>query len=449
MSRPPQRLSNVAQTYTKLRQRCPFISDNIVEKGASKTPSSVHSMAGLPYEFNRTIGRVWNCILVCCLLFLHRSDCSDTVPQRRLLIFGGNGFLGASATEKFIKQADNVTIVNRGNWYWDSDDRIRPFVRHIVCDRTEETCAELAEYVASVDKFDAVFDFSAYGGDEVRRAATLIKGKVDLYILISTDSVYDVSGKDHRDPSKETDAFRPADEDERDLLNKNNGYGDRKLQAEEATIAQRLDGGFPFVILRLPDVLGPRDTTFRFWIYHLWEKVSKEITKRPLEIPEFLVEYPMSFVYVDDVADVIYNLTRAGAEVQDQAINLAWAQTFTMKEFLSSLGAELGLGEMEYSVKTYDEHPLFLYPSNRRGPVDVGKAESLLNWKPTPWEEVIAKTVQFYEKVIKDDQFTTQRDEIVQIVSNYLYSDDQYHFYKVLENIYDINLEHFIPKDEL
>jgi len=92
-------------------------------------------------------------------------------------------------------------------------------------------------------------------------------------IPAATDSVYDVCAKLHKGRTLETDAVRPEDPEERVMLAEHHYYGDRKLLAEEELLGQRQHGGFPFVILRLPDVIGPRDNTHRFWIYQLWIKV--------------------------------------------------------------------------------------------------------------------------------------------------------------------------------
>ena len=88
-----------------------------------------------------------------------------------------------------------------------------------------------------------------------------------------TDSVYDVCDKKHNSHTLETDAVRPDDPEERHLLNDHNGYADQKLRAEEELSRLRQEGGFPFIIIRLPDVIGPRDNTYRWWIYQLWIKV--------------------------------------------------------------------------------------------------------------------------------------------------------------------------------
>ena len=65
---------------------------------------------------------------------------------RRVLVFGGNGLLGSSSVERLVERGHEVTIVSRGNWYWDSDTRIVPRVhRAISCDRSSgvHSCTDL------------------------------------------------------------------------------------------------------------------------------------------------------------------------------------------------------------------------------------------------------------------------------------------------------------------
>ncbi len=54
----------------------------------------------------------------------------------------------------------NVTILNRGRYYFDSKTRIDPHVRRMICDRTDiYNCTEL---VNSTLYYDAVVDYSSY-----------------------------------------------------------------------------------------------------------------------------------------------------------------------------------------------------------------------------------------------------------------------------------------------
>lgn len=57
----------------------------------------------------------------------------------KLLVFGGNGFLGGeTVVELLALKTFDITVVNRGNWKnYDSNYRIRPFVKTIIIDRCE------------------------------------------------------------------------------------------------------------------------------------------------------------------------------------------------------------------------------------------------------------------------------------------------------------------------
>ncbi len=76
-------------------------------------------------------------------------------------MFGGNGFLGSATVERLIETGNDVTVVNRGNLYWDVKERIFPKVRSIICDREQNfsSCSDLASFVDSVTLFDVVIDF--------------------------------------------------------------------------------------------------------------------------------------------------------------------------------------------------------------------------------------------------------------------------------------------------
>ncbi|KAI0210396.1 hypothetical protein LSAT2_004868 [Lamellibrachia satsuma] len=380
------------------------------------------------------------------------SDAADDVIPRRVLVFGGNGFLGAATVEKLVEAGDDITMVNRGNVYWDVKERIFPKVRNIVCDREKNvsSCSELTSFVDNSPLFDVVIDFSARVNTSIRDAAELLKAKVGLYILISTDSVYDVCDKTHKGPSLETDAVRPADPEESDLLIEHNGYGDRKLRVEEELLRQRQDGGFPFIILRLPDVIGPRDNTYRWWIYQLWIKVSTLMIDKPVSMPKFLTTYTLSFVYVEDVARTVKTLMTSGPQIRDQAINLAYPQTFHLGDVLNDVIAELGVSTKVKVDESVSGNHFYLYPSVVRGPVDVTKAENLFKWSPTPWKEALAATVRFHEAAPADPRFTRQFDDVIQIMAQQMFGDRRTEFFETLEQLYDVKLDHFkYPRDEL
>ena len=100
----------------------------------------------------------------------------------------------------------DITLVSRGNWHYDSNIRIKPYVEALVCDRNRvpqcdncsinalKHCQDLVRLVSETKTFDVVLDFSAYQPKWVHDAVDLLNGKkVGVYIYISSDAVYEVS----------------------------------------------------------------------------------------------------------------------------------------------------------------------------------------------------------------------------------------------------------------
>lgn len=344
--------------------------------------------------------------------------------EKRVLVFGGNGFIGSATTDRLLLQNYSVILVNRGHWYWDSETTIKPRVTHWKCDRMQslQRCAGLQEYIWNTHtnpEFEAVVDFSAYHAFEITEALNMLNGKVKRYIYISSDSVYEVCNKTHTGLSREEDAVRPGDIKIKEDFRRRDDYGHRKLECEEEL--ERLvdrDGGIPYVSLRLPDVVGPRDNTYRWWIYQLWVKLADYI-ERPLSVPKAFWNQPISFVYSNDVADLILDVIKMGPDINNQAYNLATDETPTLRQFLHSLMNALDADDIDIQI---DESPdaFRLFPSVRSGPLDVTKAKTFLNWKSTSWIDIMDATVAFYENAIKDDQFVDARNDVIRTIQQYL-----------------------------
>lgn len=134
----------------------------------------------------------------------------------------------------------------------------------------------------------AVVDFSCYDEKAALDLGTyLLRWPVKWYIYLSTDSVYEVSDKRHLGPSKESDAVRPTDPQTIDNLKSMDPYAHHKLAGEEAIVSvwegarqQKQDHPKPwdYVFIRVPDVMGPRDTSsYKWWWYQVLIKVSRSL----------------------------------------------------------------------------------------------------------------------------------------------------------------------------
>lgn len=346
---------------------------------------------------------------------------------RTILVFGGNGFIGAATVEQLLRRNYTVVIINRGNWYWDSGETVKPFVKHLQCDRMQslQRCSGLQHYLWSTDApsvFEAVVDFSAFHSFEIIEALKMLDGKIKRYIYISSDSVYEVCNKTHSGLTREEDAVRPGSTSERDLFKLRDNYGHRKLECEEELQKQANQGtGVSYISLRLPDVIGPRDNTYRWWIYQLWIKLSEYIDT-PLSVPKYLWKQPLSFVYVNDVADVISDCISSGQDIYNNAYNLALTETPTLVQFLQGLMNVLDIEDIDITEDP-DVDGFRLFPSVKSGPLDTTKAKRLLNWNPTSWIDILDHTTEFYEEAIKDAQFDVARKDVIRTMQQHFSRD--------------------------
>lgn len=93
---------------------------------------------------------------------------------------------------------------------------------------------------------------------------------------------------------------------------------------------------FPYVFLRLPDVIGKRDSSHRFWQLQMqleyFESTRPGETHR-IEISRPLYELRTSYVNAKDVARVIEKLVRTPEIVKNDVFNIGkfWIDLFEIK----------------------------------------------------------------------------------------------------------------------
>ena len=109
--------------------------------------------------------------------------------------------------------------MNRGNHYWDSQERVDPFiVDKIICDRKKIKNMEKI-FVNNRKSHDYAIDFSGYKRKFVKYIINNGPDIKKMYIFISTDSVYEVCKPITKSPIVEDCAVRPKDKIEQEKLN--------------------------------------------------------------------------------------------------------------------------------------------------------------------------------------------------------------------------------------
>lgn len=199
------------------------------------------------------------------------------------------------------------------------------------------------------------------------------------------------------------------------------------------------------MILRLPDVIGLRDNTNRFWSYLLWLRFH-DILDHPVDIPPSLHDKPLSFVLAEDVANLLILLPEDNYNsVFNFVYNLAFRETVTLEELLRIMAKHLGISEVKFDRS--NEYGVRYFPSVNRGPVDISMALEYLKWNPHKLETGIKKTVQFYEYVMRSPDFKSQRKAILDRFKVPPHAIGA--FKQRLKDVYGIDYDRVMARDEL
>lgn len=213
----------------------------------------------------------------------------------------------------------------------------------------------------------------------------------------------------HGGPSREEDAIRPRDPRERHKLNMADYYGHQKLACEDILQNERNLNGINYVSLRLPDVIGPRDTTDRFWDYHIWlltHQLDGSFGPVHLNPKE---NKPISLVYSEDLSHLIIKLFEVELDVYNEAYNVAF-EPVTLEDFIGIMGESLGV---DVVLNRTDQANLHWYPSVTRGPVNTTKISEKLNWKPSPLNVAVKSSCEFFQGAMSVHEFEKRRDGIL------------------------------------
>ena len=198
------------------------------------------------------------------------------------------------------------------------------------------------------------------------------------------------------------------------------------------------------MILRLPDVIGLRDNTDRFWNYLLWMRFH-DIFDRPLALPPSLHNRSLSFVFAEDVANLLVVIPEYEDGVFNFAYNLAFRETVTLEKFLRIMAKYLGVPEVKFDKS--NERGTRYYPSVKRGSLDISMAYNYLHWNPSMIELGIRKSVQFYEYAMRSSDFKDQRKAILDRLDVPPHAMGA--FKKRLKEVYGVEYHRDAVKDEL
>lgn len=267
----------------------------------------------------------------------------------QILILGGTRFLGRTLVERLLARGDRVTLLTRGR----RTDAFGAAVTRLLADRRD--AQQLATVARGSGRFDAVVDFTAYDGDDVRAALAAFGGRFGRWLHVSSTAVFEPPGE---------------------------RYADGKRAAEQALAEHpRL----AFSVLRPPIVQGAFDHTLRSWRYQLQLERGQVIPLPP-------ATGRFTHVWSGDVASALLALLDAGSAVERRSFTIAQTESLALRDYLEAMAAALGT-PARFAAATHDElaadpvrmawHP-YLLPAGTDRVFDATQAQRDLGWQPTP-----------------------------------------------------------------
>ncbi|CAD5116244.1 unnamed protein product [Dimorphilus gyrociliatus] len=247
---------------------------------------------------------------------------------------------------------------------------------------------------------------------------------LQLYIRISKDIIYESSDRKSVKRWKETDLS---------ILLPSSGFSDnaRKiLSIENSLVIQRMNGGIPFVLFRVPDVISSDNK--QLWAYLLWLRSNKV---KPVTVSNSW--FTFSLIYSKDIAKSIAQILDLGTFIRDQAINLAYKRSFNLHSILIDMTKIL---RRKVDIHIDDRVTNFL-PTSRIGTLDVWKMNSLLDIECTEWNTALRMTLNEMESLMGVS--SPERDRAIHFSLTNIFAGLEERFLEEIETYYAINLNKF------
>jgi nucleoside-diphosphate-sugar epimerase len=160
----------------------------------------------------------------------------------RVLVMGGNRYIGLQLVAELVEQGHEVTVLNS------HPAPLPPGVRRLHGDR-HETGTLQRLLLPLRDQFDAVFDNTAYVPEHLAPLIDLFRGRVAHFVFTSSIAVYDMA---LAQPVDETGAVG------RDAATALYGaYAVGKVACEDLLAREHAAHGLPFTTLRVTHTCGP------------------------------------------------------------------------------------------------------------------------------------------------------------------------------------------------
>ncbi|MCG6835797.1 SDR family oxidoreductase (plasmid) [Fusobacterium vincentii] len=230
--------------------------------------------------------------------------------MKKILIMGGNQFVGKEIVKKFLEKDYTIYILNRGT---------RKNIEEVIFFKVDrDNFIKMENILKNID-VDIIIDVSAYTEEQVDILHKVMKNRFKQYILISSASVYN------------NIESTPANEESQTGENLIWGdYAKNKYLAEKKTIENSKIYNFKYTIFR------------PFYIYGVGNNLDREnyfFSRIKYNLPIYIPSKNniIQFGYVEDLALAIES-SIGNSDFYNQTFNISGDEYVTMSEFSEICG---------------------------------------------------------------------------------------------------------------
>ena len=244
--------------------------------------------------------------------------------MKKLLIMGGNQFVGKEIAKKFLEKNNTVYVLNRGT---------RKNIEGVIFLKTDrDNYIEMKNTLKDIE-VDVIVDVSAYTEEQVNILHKVMKNKFKQYILISSASIYN--------------NIKCTPVNEENQTGENLVWGDyakNKYLAEKITIENSNLHNFKYTIFR------------PFYIYGIGNNLDREnyfFSRIKYNLPIFIPSKNniIQFGYVEDLALAIES-SIDNSDFYNQIFNISGNEYVTMSEFAEICGKVINKKTMIKYINT-------------------------------------------------------------------------------------------------
>jgi UDP-glucuronate decarboxylase len=313
------------------------------------------------------------------------------LSEQRILVTGGAGFIGSHLCERLLRDGHEVLCVD--NFYTGTRNNVHRLIanprfelmRHDVCFPLYVEVDEIYNLACPASPIHYQFDpvqttkTSVHGAINMLGLAKRVKAKI---LQASTSEVYG-------DP-----AVHPQTEDYWGNVNPigpRSCYDEGKRCAETLFFDYHRQHKLPIKVARIFNTYGPR-------MHPNDGRVVSNFIVQALQNHDITIygdgRQTRAFCYVDDLVDGLVRLMGT-SEVVTGPVNLGNPVEFSVRELAETVI------ELTGSASRIVNMPLPTDDPRQRRP-DIGKANELLDWRPTvQFRDGLVRTIGYFERLLK------------------------------------------------